>query len=322
MLPGPGCLEAPCSSLIALPFSNCGWLPTPNLRHVALLSLAGDRATVYVGGRREEVSTSEVQRVWRGRATILWQMPPGYRGPSRRGDNDATSAWLAERLALLAGDRIDGNGAFDGALEERLRSFQREAGLRPDGVAGPRTWMRLNDGTGVGAPVLRGSRGGPGCPTFSRPFNARKRSARTAPPDVNVRHAPPPHSVKAPMHTRLLNWSLGTILAVNAVLLAMWLAGRSRTCRPRLPSQDRGSPLRRMRPQANPQRPQRREPPRHQHSRQRKHPCGRKRPRHCEWLRRGYPNPEKAKYRRRKRRLPHGTKPQPITGRPRWRLRK
>lgn len=49
--------------------------------------------------------------------------------------------------------------------------------------------------------------------------------ARTAPPDVNVRHAPPPHSVKAPMHTRLLNWSLGTILAVNAVLLAMWLAG-------------------------------------------------------------------------------------------------
>ena len=126
-------------------------------RHVALLSLAGDRATVSVGGRRETVSTSEVQRVWRGRATILWQMPPGYRGPSRRGDNDATSAWLAERLALLAGDRIDGNGAFDGALEERLRSFQREAGLRPDGVAGPRTWMRLNDSTGVGAPVLRGS---------------------------------------------------------------------------------------------------------------------------------------------------------------------
>ena len=49
--------------------------------------------------------------------------------------------------------------------------------------------------------------------------------ARTAPPDVNVRHAPPPHSVRAPMRTRLLNWSIGTILAVNAVLLAMWLAG-------------------------------------------------------------------------------------------------
>ena len=128
----------------------------PEPRHVALLSLAGDGATVFVGGQRTMVSTSELQRIWRGRATVLWQMPPGYRGPSRRGDNDATSAWLAERLTLLGGERIDGNGAFDGALEDRLRSFQREAGLRPDGVAGPRTWMRLNDSTGVGAPVLRG----------------------------------------------------------------------------------------------------------------------------------------------------------------------
>ena len=48
--------------------------------------------------------------------------------------------------------------------------------------------------------------------------------ARTAPPDVNVRHAPPPHSVAAPMRTRLLNWSIGTILAVNAALLALWVA--------------------------------------------------------------------------------------------------
>ncbi|MCH2097848.1 MAG: peptidoglycan-binding protein, partial [Pseudomonadales bacterium] len=86
-----------------------------------------------------------------------WQMPPEYRGPSRRGDNDATSAWLAERLALLGGGRADGDGVFDGRLEQRLRAFQIEAGLSPDGIAGPRTWMRLNDRTDIGAPVLVGS---------------------------------------------------------------------------------------------------------------------------------------------------------------------
>ena len=126
-------------------------------RHVSLLALAGDRATVSLDGRQAVVSTSELKRAWRGRATVLWQMPPEYRGPSRRGDNDATSAWLAERLALLGGGRADGDGVFDGRLEQRLRSFQIEAGLRPDGIAGPRTWMRLNDRTDIGAPVLVGS---------------------------------------------------------------------------------------------------------------------------------------------------------------------
>ena len=125
-------------------------------RHVALLTLNGDRATISIDGRRAEVSVRELQSAWRGRAVVLWQMPPEYRGPSRRGDDDTTSAWLTQRLALLDGNG-NGNGDFDARLEQRLRTFQLEAGLRPDGVAGPRTWMRLNDRTGVGAPVLVGS---------------------------------------------------------------------------------------------------------------------------------------------------------------------
>lgn len=71
--------------------------------------------------------------------------------------------------------------------------------------------------------------------------------ARTAPPDVNVRHAPPPTPVKAPMRARILNWIIGTVLAVNAVLLVLWVmkddasVPRARLTVP--PLTDQGTPV-------------------------------------------------------------------------------
>ncbi|MEE4300471.1 MAG: AAA family ATPase [Pseudomonadales bacterium] len=125
-------------------------------RHLALLGSTAGSVTVQLGGERLRLPRETIDRDWRGRALVLWQMPPGYARPSRRSDDDATSAWLADRLALLDGATpgADG-GAFDAALEARVRRFQLDAGLRPDGIVGPRTWMRLNDATGVGVPRLR-----------------------------------------------------------------------------------------------------------------------------------------------------------------------
>lgn len=124
-------------------------------RHVALLDSEGDMIGLQLRGEPRRLPREDLDRLWRGRALVLWQMPPGYQRPSRRTDDDATSAWLAERLALIDGGEAPESGAFDGALEARVRSFQLEAGLRPDGIVGPRTWMRLNDATGVDAPRLR-----------------------------------------------------------------------------------------------------------------------------------------------------------------------
>lgn len=124
-------------------------------RHLALLEIEATSVTVVLNGERLSLPREVIDRNWRGRAVVLWQMPPGYARPSRRTDDDAASAWLGQRLELLDGEATNAGGLFDTALEARVRSFQLEAGLRPDGVVGPRTWMRLNDATGVGVPRLR-----------------------------------------------------------------------------------------------------------------------------------------------------------------------
>lgn len=64
-------------------------------------------------------------------------------GPGSRGE---AVRWLRQQLALATGQPVpeapDEN--FDAELAEQLRAFQREHGLRPDGLAGPRTLAVLN----------------------------------------------------------------------------------------------------------------------------------------------------------------------------------
>jgi peptidoglycan hydrolase-like protein with peptidoglycan-binding domain len=35
------------------------------------------------------------------------------------------------------------NGSFDLQMDQKVRAFQREKGLKPDGVVGPITWKAL-----------------------------------------------------------------------------------------------------------------------------------------------------------------------------------
>jgi len=43
-----------------------------------------------------------------------------------------------QRLGLPA------NGDFDGKFEAAVRAFQRQQGLVPDGIIGPKTWTALD----------------------------------------------------------------------------------------------------------------------------------------------------------------------------------
>jgi N-acetyl-anhydromuramyl-L-alanine amidase AmpD len=55
----------------------------------------------------------------------------------RRGATGDAVKELQTKLGLEA------TGTFDGATEAALRQFQRDKGLVPDGIAGPRTWATL-----------------------------------------------------------------------------------------------------------------------------------------------------------------------------------
>ena len=45
---------------------------------------------------------------------------------------------------------------FDGELEVQVKQFQLTTGLTPDGIAGVKTWIKINDADDIDTPRLDG----------------------------------------------------------------------------------------------------------------------------------------------------------------------
>lgn len=136
-----------------------GWLlltgPDGRSTRVLLESLQGDQARLSLAnGRTLTVPLLKIAPWWQGEFHTLWRSPPAHAGDGVLAADGASGTWLAQQLA-----RLDGGPAQDGAegLTQRIRAFQMAQGLRPDGLPGPLTLMRLNHATGVSEPTLAGS---------------------------------------------------------------------------------------------------------------------------------------------------------------------
>ena len=133
-----------------------GWLlltgPDGRSTRVLLESLQGDQARLGLAdGRTLTVPLLKIAPWWQGEFHTLWRSPPGYGGEGVLAAEGPSGLWLAEHLA-----RLDGGPAQDNAegLARRIRAFQMAQGLRPDGLPGPLTLMRLNHATGLVEPTL------------------------------------------------------------------------------------------------------------------------------------------------------------------------
>jgi len=124
-------------------------LVAPEGRRVPVLlqEVKGPQVTVQVAGRPLDVALDTLGRHWFGEYRLLWKMPPHGSVSLRPGDRSKDVPWLREQikdatgLTAIAPDPL----YFDAALRELLESFQRENGLRVDGVAGPRTFINLRN---------------------------------------------------------------------------------------------------------------------------------------------------------------------------------
>ena len=123
---------------------------------VALVGLQGNTAEIVMGERTFRVPMASIDRSWRGEYTLLWQLPPQYRGPIGTGDKGPDVAWLREQLQSITQVPIAGTVGdhFDASLAKRLRGWQAGQHLVADGRAGPRTWIALHDASGMPAPRL------------------------------------------------------------------------------------------------------------------------------------------------------------------------
>ena len=121
-----------------------------------LTSIDRNRATIVYGKQTFDIRVSELLEYWNGNFTLLWLAPPGYQVPLTMGDSGPAVDWIVNRLAIIDEIKPPQSQAyiFDGTLEARVRQFQISSGLTPDGIAGVKTLIKINDRDSIHTPRL------------------------------------------------------------------------------------------------------------------------------------------------------------------------
>lgn len=123
-----------------------------------LLALSEGDASVALGKETRRVPIGEIERRWRGEYLLLWRPPSGYSGGVKPGSRGPVVGWLARQLALAEGRPAPSSRerVYDGDMVNQVKRFQTAAGLTADGLAGPKTIMRLTAAAAGGEPSLSG----------------------------------------------------------------------------------------------------------------------------------------------------------------------
>ena len=123
--------------------------------YALLVAMDDAGVTLRANGRTQRLSLALLATRFDGAFTTLWRMPRAFRDQVVAGGQGPEVDWIAARLAQLDGEVAPGAGQrLDTALQDKLRGFQAGQHLKADGVAGPRTFMRLNQLTGESEPRL------------------------------------------------------------------------------------------------------------------------------------------------------------------------
>jgi len=127
----------------------------PRTGYAVLAGMDEDSVLLAVDGRRERVAIPAFVSRFGGEFTTFWRMPGAFRDVVGQGDRGPDVDWIAQRLAGLNKTTAPAlDQPLDARTQEWLRAFQAAQDLKADGVAGPRTYMRLNQLSGVAEPRL------------------------------------------------------------------------------------------------------------------------------------------------------------------------
>jgi general secretion pathway protein A len=130
------------------------------LGYAVLSAMDESSAVLSVNGQRQKVSLGALATRFDGEYTTLWKAPRAFRDEVHPGDTGPDVDWIAGRLAEL--NKLEAprtEQPLGDATRRLLRSFQAKQNLKADGVAGPRTYMRLNQLSGVDEPRLLAAAG-------------------------------------------------------------------------------------------------------------------------------------------------------------------
>lgn len=115
-------------------------------RHVVVVHLTEETATLDFAGQRFDFLLTEIGNYWLGQFFVLWQPPSLPVTTLRVGMNSESILWLRKHLNTLEGrpsetDKL--SPLFDQDLKQRVIAFQRQQNLRADGAVGEQTLLLL-----------------------------------------------------------------------------------------------------------------------------------------------------------------------------------
>ncbi|UQV45359.1 AAA family ATPase [Janthinobacterium lividum] len=115
------------------------------VEQLALLTrLQGETATLMLGGKQQSLPLAQLARRSDGSFTTFWRARRSWRDEVPLGARGADVDWLAQRLAQQQGlPAPAANLPLDAEMQGLLRAFQQRQNLRADGLAGPKTYIRL-----------------------------------------------------------------------------------------------------------------------------------------------------------------------------------
>ncbi|MGK5054391.1 AAA family ATPase [Janthinobacterium sp. RB2P8] len=113
-------------------------------RLALLTRLQGETATLMLDGKPQSLPLAELAQRSDGSFTTFWRAPRAWRDEVPLGARGADVDWLAQRLAQQRGlPAPSANLPLDAEMQGKLRAFQQSQNLRADGLAGPKTYIRL-----------------------------------------------------------------------------------------------------------------------------------------------------------------------------------
>ncbi|WP_332854786.1 AAA family ATPase [Duganella sp. S19_KUP01_CR8] len=127
--------------------------------YVLLTAMDEHGATIVApGGKSQSISLDALEARFDGEFTTFWRAPRSWRDEVHGGDHGPDVDWLARRLAQIYGlKKPQDDQPLSSGLRARLTEFQTEQHLKADGVAGPKTFIRLYQLGGVQEPRLLAS---------------------------------------------------------------------------------------------------------------------------------------------------------------------
>jgi general secretion pathway protein A len=129
--------------------------------HAVLGTMDDSTLTLRVAGKVQKIDAGALATRFDGAYTTFYRVPRAFREQVAAGEQGPDADWIAARLAEVNQlPAPPANQPFNARTRDQLRSFQAQQNLKADGVAGPRTYMRLNQLSGVAEPHLLAAKTG------------------------------------------------------------------------------------------------------------------------------------------------------------------